>query len=396
VAGHRDIATYKICNFLSPNKIIFGIGAVDQIAKEIKSLGRKHPLIVTDPGVVEFGLLKQVEDVLKSDKMDVGIYQKVVPEPPSHLVGECAQLVRDNSYDLIVGIGGGSSLDIAKGVAIMSTNSGNVLDYAGSDLVPRAGLPMILMPTTAGTGSEATRVFVVTDEKDHNKKTVFSNYVLPNVAIVDPALTQSMPLTVTADTGIDALVHAIESYVSANANPFSDILAIEAIRLVAENLYPAYAKANNLSARTGMSLAATLAGMAFTSGGLGAVHALAYPLGTMFHLSHGRSMAVMLPYIIDYNRIGNLEKYRNVAAAMGVKIEGLSEYDVSEALINAVQRLLSILQIPAKLKDYGVQEKDIPNLVTGAMKQARLFVPNPRDLRENDIEGIYRKALHGF
>lgn len=396
MTGHKDTITHKICNFLSPNKIIFGIGAVDQIAKEIKSLGRKHPLIVTDPGVVEFGLLKQVEDVLKSDKMDVGIYQKVVPEPPSHLVGECAQLVRDNSYDLIVGIGGGSSLDIAKGVAIMSTNSGNVLDYAGSDLVPRAGLPMILMPTTAGTGSEATRVFVVTDEKDHNKKTVFSNYVLPNVAIVDPALTQSMPHTVTADTGIDALVHAIESYVSANANPFSDILSIEAIRLVAENLYPAYAKASNMNARTGMSLAATLAGMAFTSGGLGAVHALAYPLGTLFYLSHGRSMAVMLPYIIDYNRIGNLKKYGDVAVAMGVSTEGRSEYDVSEALINAVLQLLSILQIPTKLKDYGVEEKDIPNLVTGAMKQARLFVPNPRDLRENDIENIYQKALQGF
>lgn len=388
-------AAYKICNFLSPNKIIFGINAVNETAKEIRNLGRKNPLVVTDPGVVELGMLKDLEDMLKADKMDMGLYGKVVPEPPSRIVDECAQLARDRSHDLIIGIGGGSSLDIAKGVSIMATNDGNVLDYAGTDLVPRAGLPMILIPTTAGTGSEATRVFVVTDEKDHSKKTVFSNYVLPDVAIVDPALTQSMPLTVTADTGIDALVHAIESYVSANANPFSDILAIEAVRLVGENLYPAYAKAGNMNARTGMSLAATLAGMAFTSGGLGAVHALAYPLGTLFRLSHGRSMAVMLPYIIDYNRIGNLEKYGDVAEAMGVVTEGLSKYEVSEALIDTVHRLLANLNIPVRLKDYGVEEKDIPDLTAGAMKQARLFVPNPRDLREADIEGIYRKALQG-
>jgi alcohol dehydrogenase class IV len=395
VTKHGDVTAYRICNFLSPNKIIFGTGAINQIAKEVRNLGRKNPLIVTDSGVVELGLLGHVEDMLKSDKMDMGLYHKVVPEPPSRIVDECAQLARDKSYDVIIGIGGGSSLDVAKGVSIMATNDGNVLDYAGTDLVPRAGLPMILIPTTAGTGSEVTRVFVVTDENDQSKKTIFSNYVLSNVAIVDPSLTQSMPLTVTADTGIDALVHAIESYVSANANPFSDLLAMEAIRLVAENLYPAYAKASNMNARSGMSLAATFAGMAFTSGGLGAVHALAYPLGTLFHLSHGRSMAVMLPYVIDYNRIGNLGKYENVAVAMGIKTEGLSSYDVSEALVNDVQRLLTILNISTKLTDYGVEERDIPNLVAGAMKQARLFVPNPRDLRENDIRNIYGKALQG-
>jgi alcohol dehydrogenase class IV len=385
----------KTCNFLCPNKVLFGIGAVQQIGREVKSLGGKKVLVVTDPAVKRLGLLDHVENILRSDKIGFGVFDRVLPEPPSRLVGEGAQLARDEFYDTIIGMGGGSSLDIAKGVSIMAKNNGDVLDYAGSDLVPQPGLPMILIPTTAGTGSEVTRVFVVTNEKDQSKQAIFSNYVLPNVALVDPALTQSMPLVITADTGVDALVHAIESYVSTNANPFSDLYAIKAIRLVSENLYPAYAKATNMNARVGMSLAATFAGMAFTSGGLGAVHGLAYPLGTIFHLSHGRSMAVMLPYVVDYNSIGNLEKYDHIAAAMGVKTSALSAYDSSKALVGALQRLLKDLNISTKLGDYGVGEADIPNLVTGAMKQARLFVPNPRDLREDDIRSIYMKALQG-
>jgi alcohol dehydrogenase len=318
-----------------------------------------------------------------------------LPEPPSRLVGEGAQMVRDGRCDIVVGFGGGSSLDVAKGISLMSTNPGNVLDYAGVDLVPHPGRPMILIPTTAGTGSEVTRVFVVTDERDQSKQAVFSNYVLPNLALVDPALTKSMPLTVTADTGIDALVHAIESYVSLNANPFSDPYALKAIRLVAENLYMAYAKGGNLKARTGMSLAATLAGMSFTSAGVGAIHGLAYPLGTLFHMSHGRSMAVMLPYVVEYNRTGNLDRYKDVAEAMGINTPTLSPYESSQALTAMLRRLLNDLNISAKLTDYGIREADIPSLVGGAMKQTRLFVANPRDLREEDIRNIYMKALKG-
>lgn len=385
----------QTCSFLSPTKILFGIGTIQQIGREIKNVGGEKVLVVTDAGVKKLGVLDQVESILKSEKIKYAVYDRVLPEPPARLVGEGADAAREESCHVVVGLGGGSSLDIAKGISIMTTNKGSVLDYSGTDLVPCPGLPMILIPTTAGTGSEATRVFVVTDERDHSKHAVFSNYVLPNVALVDPALTKSMPLTVTADTGIDALVHAVESYVSLNANPFSDPYALKAVRLVAENLYTAYAKAGNMKARTGMSLAATLAGMSFTSAGVGAIHGLAYPLGTLFHMSHGRSMAVMLPYVIDYNRTGNLERYRDIAQAMGIHTEGLSSYEASEALVATLRRLLRDLNISTKLMDYGIGEADIPNLVAGAMKQTRLFIANPRDLREEDIRGIFLKALQG-
>jgi len=259
--------------------------------------------------------------------------------------------------------------------------------------VPCRGLPKILIATTAGTGSEVTRILVVTDEAENLKKAVYSDFNLAEVAIVDPMMMVSMPPEVTADTGMDALVHAIEAYVSVNATPFSDILAIEAIRLIAENLPVAYAKGSNMEARFNMALAATLAGMAFTSGGLGVVHALSNPLGTEYHLTHGRSNAVMLPYVVDCNKIGNLNKYVRIAQAMGENIEQLSAYEAVERLVNSLLRLLELLGIPSKISAYGVTREDIPRFTTGAMKMTRLFVWNPRDLTEEEVKGIYTAAF---
>jgi len=383
----------KVNTFLSPNKIILGTGAVNQVGEEARKLGAEKALIVTDEGVVKAGLVQGVEDSLRAQKIDVGIFDKVEAEPPARIVDECAQVARDKGYDIIIGIGGGSSLDVAKGASILATNKGKVLDYIGIDMVPHRGLPKILIPTTAGTGSEVTRVLVFTDEVDKIKKSVYSTFVLADVAIVDPLLTISMPPVVTADTGMDALVHAIESYVSVNATPFSDILAIEAIHLIAENLPAAYAKANNMEARFNMALGATLAGMAFTSGGLGVVHALSNPLGMKYHLTHGRSNAVMLPYVVECNKIGSLNKYACIAQAMGENIEQLSAYEAVERLVNSLLRLLELLGIPSKISAYGVTNEDIPGLTAGAMKLTRLFEWNPRDLTEEDVKNIYISAL---
>lgn len=383
----------KANTFLSPNKIILGNGVVSQVGKEAEKLGTEKALIVTDEGVVKAGLLKGVEESLGAQKIGADIFDRVEAEPPARIVDECAQLARDKRCDIVIGIGGGSSLDVAKGTSIMATNDGNVLDYAGTDLVPRSGLPKILIPTTAGTGSEVTRVIVVSDEAENIKKAVYSDFVLADVAIVDPLLTISMPLTVTADTGMDALVHAIETYVSVNATPFSDILAIEAIQLIAESLLAAYAKANNIEARCNMALAATLAGMAMTSGGLGAVHALSNILGTKYHLSHGRANAVMLPYVVDFNKIGNLKKYARIAEAIGENIAGFSTYQAAEKLVIKINKLLEALGIPTKLSAYGALREDIPELVEGGMKLSRLFVLNPRNLTEEDVKNIYTNAL---
>ena len=382
----------KIHSIFSPNKVLFGIGASREIGKEAKALGGTKVLIVTDPGVVNSGLVSSLRANLEEAGMKVFLFDRVEPEPSASLVDESAQLTKENGVDVVIGVGGGSSLDIAKGASLLASNPGNVLDYCGLDLIPKRGLPKILVPTTAGTGSEVTRVFVLTDKRDNMKKVVFSNYALPELALVDPMLTISMPSKVTADSGMDALVHAIETYVSMNATPFSDLLASKAIELIAKYLPMAFAKGENIEARYHMSLASLLAGMAFASGGLGAVHALAYPLGTEYHLPHGRTNAIMLAHVMEFNSIGNRSRYALIAEMMG-KREVTS--DLRAGIVKAVEAVVQLLddvQIPYHLKDYGIPKEAIPKLVEGGMRQARLFVPNPRDLREEDVEAIYTKA----
>ena len=382
----------KVHSFFSPNRVLFGIGASREIGKEAKALGGTKVLIVTDPGVVNSGLVSSLRANLEEAGMKVFLFDRVEPEPSASLVDESAQLTKENGVDVVIGVGGGSSLDIAKGASLLASNPGNVLDYSGMDLIPKRGLPKILVPTTAGTGSEVTRVFVLIDKRDNMKKVVFSNYSIPELALVDPMLTISMPSKVTADTGMDALVHAIETYVSMNATPFSDLLASRAIELIAKYLPMAFAKGENIEARYHMSLASLLAGMAFASGGLGAVHALAYPLGTEYHLPHGRTNAIMLPHVMEFNSIGNRSRYALIAEMMGKKEVPIDLKAGVAKAVEAVIQLLDDIQIPYHLKDYGIPKEAIPKLVEGGMRQARLFVPNPRDLREEDVEAIYTKA----
>ena len=385
-------ATDRICSFFSPNKIILGVGVAKQAGREAKFLGGEKALIVTDPGVVKAGLLEGIQESLMSEKVRVGIFDRVEPEPPARVIDECAKLAREENYNIIIGLGGGSSLDTAKGASIMATNKGKVLDYTGMDMVPKKGLPKILLPTT-GSGSEVTRVFAPTDETDMTKKVVYSNFNFADVVMVDPLLTISLPPDLTADTGIDALVAAIEPFVSVTATPFSDILAIEAIRLISENLPIVYAKGDNIMARFNMSLAAINANLAWQSGGLGAVHALSFILETEANLRHARATSIMLPHVMDYNKIGNPFKFGQIAQAMGENVNGLPLYEAAEKSIDAVKKLLEALHISMRLSDYGVSKEKLPNLVEGAMKQARLFPPNPRSLTREDVKNIYLKAF---
>jgi alcohol dehydrogenase class IV len=385
----REIKTHA---FFSPNRILFGIDVVKGVATEVKQLGGGKVLIVTDPGLIEAGLVEPIKASLDSEGIAFSIYDQVEPEPPARIVDQCARYLKDENCDLIIGVGGGSSLDVAKGASIMATNEGSILNYSGVDTVPKRGFPKILVPTTAGTGSEVTRVLVIADEASNIKKTVYSTYALSDVAIVDPMMTLSMPPTVTADTGIDALVHAIETYVSANATPFSDILAIEAITLIAENVTKAFAKGENVEARYHMSLAATISGLAFGSGGLGAVHALSNPLGIEYGLPHGRANALMLPHVMTYNLIGNPIKFALIAEAMGEELEALSPVEAGALAVEAVKELLNQLKISIRLRDYHIPQKDIPKLVERVMKVSRLFVPNPRNVTREDVEEIFRVA----
>ena len=382
----------RIYSFLAPSKQLVGKSSASQVGAEVKTLGGRKALIVTDPGVIKAGLHSVVVESLKKDDVDVGVYDGVEPEPPARVVDDAVTMARDGHYDIIVGIGGGSSLDAAKGVALMVANEGKILDYAGLNMFRKRGIPKVLIPTTAGTGSEATWVCVLTDENENSKKSFYSTFLLPELAILDPSLTVSLPPSVTADTGLDALTHAIESYVSVNRTPYSEIMAREAVSLISANLPRAYAKSTDMRARHNMLLASNLAGMAFTSGGLGATHGLAYPLGTRYHMAHGRSNAIMLPHVMSYNLIGNLAGYRDIAELMGEEIKGLSLYEAAELAVLAVKRLLAVVNISSRLSDYGIKEEDVPLLAEEAMRQSRFFVPNPRNLSETDIKGIYEKA----
>ncbi len=383
----------KTHSFYSPNKILFGLDSVRAVAEEVQQLGGRKVLIVTDPGVIRADLLPSIQKPLENAGIAYSIYDRVLPEPPARLVDEAAEQFRSEGCDQVVGLGGGSSLDVAKGVSVVATNEGHILDLCGMDLVRKRGVPKILIPTTAGTGSEVTRVLVITDEVENTKKVVYSSYTLPDLAIVDPLLTVTMPPAVTADTGIDALCHAIEAYVSVNATPFSNILAEKAIELIGGYLAMAWAKGSNLTARYHMSLASLMSGMAFASGGLGAVHALAYPLGTEYHMAHGRSNAIMLPYVMRYNLVGNPNRYAKIAALLGKRTEGLTPLESASLAADAVEELLGSIQVSFHLRDYGIPEGDLPKLVEGGMNQARLFVPNPRDPTEEDVRSIYREAF---
>jgi alcohol dehydrogenase class IV len=378
--------------FYSPTKITIGINSVQQVAHEVKQFGGNKVLIVTDPGVIAAKLLEPIESSLKSGDISYIVYDGVEPEPPARVIDQGAAKFQSEGCDLVLGVGGGSSLDVAKGVSILAANKGRILDFCGIDQVPRKGAPMILMPTTAGTGSEVTRVLVLTDEDQNTKNVVFTPYALANAAIIDPLLSLSMPAVVTADTGMDAMVHAIETYVSMNATEFSDVFAERAIQLIADNLPIAWAKGSNTQARYNMSLAATMAGLAFGSGGLGAVHALAYPLGTEYHMTHGRTNAIMLPHVMRYNIPGSPEKYARIAELMGQEIDGYGLLEAAELAVGAVQELLFTIKVSFSIRDYGIPETDLPKLIEGGMKQARLFVPNPRDLAEEDVASIYKAA----
>ncbi len=378
--------------FYSPNKILFGPNTVKAVGSEVLQLGGKKALIVTDPGVVQANLIEPIRASLEAAKVLYGVYDQVKPEPPVSCVEEGVERVKAEKCDLIIGVGGGSSMDVAKAVSLKATNDMGVLEMCGLDLVKKRGLPKILIPTTSGTGSEITRVSVLINEKQNVKTVINSLYTLADVAIVDPLLTLTVPPKVTADTGMDALVHAIETYVATTATPFSDILAERSIEWIAQYLPVAWAKGSHLEARYYLSLASTVAGMAFASGGLGAVHALAYPVGTEYHLPHGRSNAIMLPHVMRYNLCGSPEKYAMIAGLMGKEIDGLSDLEAAELSVEAVEELLSTVNISYRLRDYGIPREAIPKLVEGGMKFARLFILNPRDLNEQDVRAVFEEA----
>lgn len=383
----------KINIFQTTRRIVMGAGAVNQIADEVKRLRGTKVTIITDPGLVQSGIITRVEDLLSQAGLKIARFSGVEPDPRYEIVAEAAEAVRREKADLLLGIGGGSSLDIAKVAAILVTNADPVTSYFGIDLVPQPGVPMILIPTTAGTGSEVTPIAILSDHHEKLKKGVVSPFLFPDCALLDPELTLGLSPEVTAATGMDALIHALESYTSKNATPMTDMLACQALDLLFNNIREAYAEGGNLKARANMLEGSLLAGMAFANAGVTAVHAFAYPIGAEFHIPHGIANTIMLLPVMQFNLLGNLDKFANLAKVFGQEITGLSKRKAAQMAVEAMQELAADLNVPQRLSVFGVRDEHIPALAEGVMKVTRLLANNPRNLHVEDAEAIYRRVL---
>jgi alcohol dehydrogenase class IV len=379
--------------FIMPEVSHVGIGALNNLEGELKRLNVERVLVICDPGIVKAGVVESVLKILEKGSISYEVFSEVELEPSTDNVEQAVAILSKKKFDALIGVGGGSSLDITKGTSILATNGGRIEDYMGIELVPKPGLPMVFIPTTAGTGSEVTINAIYAIKREQVKKGVVSRFLRAAVAIVDPELTLSCPSKVTAATGMDALVHAIESYTAVKSTIQTDIYAIKAVQLIGRSLRKAVSLGSDLSARNEMAWGSFLAGVSLANAGVGAVHALAYPLGGRFHISHGVSNALLLPYVLGFNVIGEVEKFKEIAIAFGEPVAEKSPREAALSVIDAVSALSQDIGIPQRLSEFGVTEKDITELTEGAMGQTRLLTNNPRAMTKEDIYRIYRQAL---
>lgn len=379
-----------------PTRIRFGVNSINDLPALVKDLGGSKVFLVVDPGIKSAGLVEVITAPLDQDKISYEIYDKIDPEPGLKLADNGAKLAKKAKCDCVVGVGGGSAMDVAKAVSILLTNGGKAEDYIGLGKIKKPGVPKIMVPTTAGTGAEVTFTAVFINEKTKSKGGMNGDPLYPDAAILDPGLTLSMPPQITATTGIDALTHALEAYVSTQAHGISDMYALEAVDLISHNLGAAYAHGGNLEARTNMLMGSLLAGKALATAGVGLVHAMAYPLGGMFGIPHGLANAVLLPYVMAYNLIGNLNKFAVLAEVMGEETDGMSLREAAEAAVEAVYGLNRDVGIPAKLSDLKIPKKKIPEMAKIALTVAVPVRNNPRKPSLEDVIKVYETAMEGW
>ena len=382
----------KIFTFTGAKKIAFGVGSFDNLPDYLGELKANHPLVVMDPALAASGLQEKVQDLLGKKGIKFNLFDKVEPEPRLELADEGAKAAIKGKCDAVIGIGGGSAMDVAKAIAVLAANKGKAVDYLGLGKVPGPGLPKIMVPTTAGTGSEVTftSVFVRTNLK--KKEGMNSPYLYPELAVLDPQLTLSLPPFPTATTGLDALCHAIESYTSINASPMSEMISLEAIILIAENLRTCVHDGKNIEARTAMLLGSLYAGLGLANAGVTAVHSLSYPLGGKYGVPHGLANTLLLPHVMSYNLAGALEKFADIADAMGEVTEGLSVRDAAELAVEAVENLIEDCGICTTLEDLEIPEEEFEELGKVALTVARPLENNPRKVCLEDCVEIYRAA----
>jgi alcohol dehydrogenase class IV len=395
-------------SFHSATHLLFGRGAAAQLGDLAVRQGVKRVLVVTDSHLLKAGLLETIHAPLSESGVAVEVFSGGEPEPPLRVALECIAAARHFRPDALLGLGGGSNMDLAKVTAVTLTHGGSPRDYLGDEKVPGPILPVFCLPTTAGTGSEVSAAAVVTDTDNAIKVSTLSNFLRPRLALVDPLLTVSCPPKVTADSGIDALTHAIEATTAVDnehfplhggertvyqgRNPMADLMAEKAITLIGQFLRRAVHHGDDMEAREGMALAATLAGLAFSNAGVALVHALEYPVGGAVHCSHGAGNGLLLPYVMRFNLPTRARSFAHIARLLGEETTGLSDEEAAERAITAVERLRHDIGVPARLRDIGVKQEQLRGFAEKAANIKRLLRVNPRSATADDLEGILKAA----
>ncbi|EAM0980778.1 L-threonine dehydrogenase [Salmonella enterica] len=378
--------------FFIPSVNVIGADSLKDAMNTMAEYGFRRTLIVTDAMLAKLGMAGNIQKALQERDIFSVIYDGTQPNPTTSNVAAGLKLLKENGCDSVISLGGGSPHDCAKGIALVAANGGDIRDYEGVDRSAKPQLPMIAINTTAGTASEMTRFCIITDEERHIKMAIVDKHVTPLLSVNDSSLMVGMPKSLTAATGMDALTHAIEAYVSVAATPITDACALKAVTMIAENLIVAVEEGSNAQAREAMAYAQFLAGMAFNNASLGYVHAMAHQLGGFYNLPHGVCNAVLLPHVQVFNSQVAAARLRDCAAAMGVDVSGMSEAEGAQACVVAIRQLSQKVNIPAGLRELNVKEEDIPVLATNALKDA-CGLTNPIQATHDEIVEIYHAAM---
>ncbi len=396
-------------NFYTAGQLVFGPDAVQQLGELIARRKLARVFVVTDKILDGAGIVEQVREPLRAANITFEVFDGGEAEPSLNAARRAIEQAKRFEPQAILGLGGGSNMDLAKITAVQTTHGGTLGDFFGFDKVPGPVMPLICVPTTSGTGSEVSHAAVLTDTANEMKVSTLSNYLRPELAVVDPKLTLSCPKKVTADSGIDALTHAIEAYTATDYDkmetppgegsgydgryPLGECLAEMAIRLIGQHLITAVNEPNNLAAREGMSLAATIAGMSFSNCGVALVHALEYPLGGALHCSHGAGNGLLLPYVMRFNLPERKATFARIASLLGEDVNGLNEDQAAEQAIVAVEKLRRAIGIPERIRDIGGREEQLPTFAEKAFQIRRLQWVNPRRSTLEDFNAILRSAF---
>jgi alcohol dehydrogenase len=378
--------------FFIPSVNLMGAGCLAQLPDQVKALGGKKVLIVADKVLVKVGLVKKVTNLLEGAGIPYVVFADAQPNPTVENVNDGLKLYRNEGCDLIIAVGGGSPIDCAKGIGLVASNGGGIADYEGLDKSEKPMPPFITVNTTAGTASEMTRFTIITDTSRHVKMAIVDKHVTPSVSVNDPELMASMPPSLTAATGMDALTHAVEAYVSTIATPVTDSVAISSIELIGQYLKRAVDDGSDMEAREKMAFAEFMAGMAFNNASLGYVHAMAHQLGGFYDLPHGVCNAILLPFVCEFNLSAAPAKFAKIASALGENVENLGPMDAAERCVQAIRNLSDSVDIPSGLSQLGAKEEDLPTLAENAMKDVCMLT-NPRTATKDEVVEIFRKAM---